>query len=178
MLTRRTADPYPEKSRKTRELTWTGWLLINVRVRWWWKCEWFAVLQAEVGKQTLFKSLQIANPQILGPIPLSQIQKLRWANPQIANPRITTKYCTTLSLNIPKVVFLTDCFIQIWIKALFVILVRRKSMYSICWSLKPANHKKIGSTNRKSAKYHICGWSADLTKNICQKIFGFTIFGT
>jgi hypothetical protein len=31
MLTRRTADPYPERSRRTRELTWTGWLLTDVR---------------------------------------------------------------------------------------------------------------------------------------------------
>jgi hypothetical protein len=44
------------------------------------------VIAAKVGMLTFFKSLQIANQQILGLIPLSQICKfLGYANPQITN---------------------------------------------------------------------------------------------
>jgi hypothetical protein len=91
----------------------------------------------EVGKQAFFKkSPQIANPQILGLIPLSQIRKF-------------------LSL---KVIFFNVLYyVQIWNRVLYTILVRRKSMYLWnCGSFEVANHKKIGSANRKS-EYHICG---------------------
>jgi hypothetical protein len=61
-------------------------------------------------------SPQIANRQILGLIPLSQIRKfLRYASQQIANlpvcvinPQISTKYCTTLFQIIFKVMFLLN----------------------------------------------------------------------
>jgi hypothetical protein len=68
------------------------------------------ILKAEMGKLTYVKSPQIANPQILGLIPLLQIRKfLRCTSPQIANPqifmikpqianpKIFIKFCTTLS---------------------------------------------------------------------------------
>ncbi len=49
-----------------------------------------------------------ANPKFLG---LSQIRKfLMCASPRNANPEISTKYCTTLSLKVLKVVFLKRFF--------------------------------------------------------------------
>jgi hypothetical protein len=46
----------------------------------------------------------------------------------------------------------------------------------ICGSFESANHKKSGSTNRKSAKCQICGRFANLTnylKGQCHEIFDF-----
>jgi hypothetical protein len=78
-----------------------------------------ACLKAEVGKQTFFKSPQIANLQILGLIPLSQISKILMCvspqianpqifmiNPQVANLQISAKQCTILSHTIPKSSFI------------------------------------------------------------------------
>jgi hypothetical protein len=66
-----------------------------------------------VGKQTFVKSPQMANPQILGLIPLSanflgvpvrkwQIRKIFTINSYILNFQISTNYFTTLSQNRPK----------------------------------------------------------------------------
>jgi hypothetical protein len=68
-----------------------------------------------------FKSPHIAYPQILGLIPMSQIRKFLSCanpqkanlqifviNPQIANPHISTKYCTALSQTSPNSSFFND----------------------------------------------------------------------
>ncbi len=73
------------------------------------------IKRAEVGKQTSFKSPQIAIP---GFIPQSQISKfLRSAGPQLAKPQIrksqiSSKYCTTFSKTVLKVVFFSYFFIM------------------------------------------------------------------
>ncbi len=81
---------------------------------------------AEVGKQTFFYSPQIANPKILGLIPVSEVLKfLTCAGPQIANPQIfwinskiaipqiSTKCYTTLSQNsLKSSLFLKDFFVM------------------------------------------------------------------
>jgi hypothetical protein len=47
----------------------------------------------------------------------------------IANSQISTKYCTTLFQNSPKIRFLLDFYyVQIFISALYAIFVSRKSM--------------------------------------------------
>jgi len=79
----------------------------------------FCVKEAEVGKQTFLISLQIANPQIFGLLPLSQFRKcLRCAspqilnsqifmnNPQIANPQVLQ--ISDLSQNSPEIVLFND----------------------------------------------------------------------
>jgi hypothetical protein len=49
------------------------------------------MLYAKVDTQIIFVCQQIADPQILGLIPQSQIRKfLKFASPQIANPQIAT----------------------------------------------------------------------------------------
>ncbi len=53
----------------------------------------------------LFKSPQIANPQIFGIILLLRIHKFFMINQQIGNPHISTKYYTALSLTVIKVNF-------------------------------------------------------------------------
>jgi hypothetical protein len=89
--------------------------------------DWFCILKGflmnkqEVGKQTFFSRPQITNPQILGPMALSQLCKiLRYASPQIANLQIFSywsanrkfanfyKDCTTLIQNSPKSRLLLD----------------------------------------------------------------------
>jgi hypothetical protein len=47
-----------------------------------------------------------------------------------------------------------------------------------CGSFKSANHKTIGSANRKSAKCHIFGKSANLKNYLSPQICGFAICGT
>ncbi len=42
---------------------------------------------------------QVANPKIIGLIPLSQDPQILMINPQTANPQILTKYCTILFQN-------------------------------------------------------------------------------
>jgi hypothetical protein len=50
--------------------------------------------------------------------------------------------------------------LQIWIRALYVLFVMRKSMQlRTCRSFKSANHKKIGSTNRKFPNGHTWGFA-------------------
>jgi hypothetical protein len=124
----------------------------------------------------------MANPKILGLIPKYQIRKfLRWASPQIANTvrkfyalqyfqianlRISKKYCTTLSQNSSKVVFLKGFlwYVHILIRALNAVFVRRNNMYlRTCGGLSPQITKKIGSAIRNSVKSHICGRSTNLT---------------
>ncbi len=62
---------------------------------------------------------------------LSICKFLRGASPQffMINPQISTKYCTSLSQNSPKVLFVNFFYVQIWIIALYATFVRRKSMY-------------------------------------------------
>jgi hypothetical protein len=142
-------------------------------------------------KANFYKSLQIANLQILGLILLSQIRKfLRCASPQIANPQIfminpqiSSKFCTFLSKNSPssRLFHRIFSYVQVWIREVYVIqyFARRKSMYlRTCGSLSPQITKKIGSAkNRKPAKCHICGRSPNLTNYLSSQIFGFAICG-
>ncbi len=120
---------------------------------------------------------QMAKPQFLRLIPLSQIRKfLRCASPQIAiakifmiqpqiaNPQISTKYCKTLCLKIVLKVTLLKWF--------FVLC--KKEMYAEV--LSPQIAKKIGSANRKSAKCHICDWFANLKNYISPHFCGFLRF--
>ncbi len=96
-----------------------------------------------IGKQTFVKSPQIENPQILGLIPLSQIRKFhRYASLQIENSQIlminpqigirkflqnTAQLCLK---NIHKSrLFKIYFYFVLWIRALYAIFVRRKSMY-------------------------------------------------
>ncbi len=52
-----------------------------------------------MGKLTFVKSPQIANPKILGLIPLSQIRKFLWcASPEVVNPQIFMNYPQILYL--------------------------------------------------------------------------------
>ncbi len=77
--------------------------------------------------------------------------------PQIANPQISTKYCTALSQSSPKSrLFIRFYCVQILSRALYSTFVRRKSMYLLtCGSFKSATHKKVRSANRKSAKSNL-----------------------
>jgi hypothetical protein len=58
----------------------------------------------EVDKQTLLKSPQVANPQILGVCVSQQIPNRQnfMEYPQIVNSQISTKCCTILSQERPK----------------------------------------------------------------------------
>ncbi len=110
--------------------------------------------------------LQSANPQIFGLTLQSEIRKFRrcarpqitnpqifMINPQIANPQISNKYSTTLSQNSPKSYGISKRFIsvQIWIWALYVIIVGRKAMSLRTFrSFKCTHHK--GTANRKFVK--------------------------
>jgi hypothetical protein len=61
----------------------------NLLLDWFCKLKSFFNEQTRGGKQTFFSRPQITNPQILGPIALSQLFKiLRYASPQIANLQI------------------------------------------------------------------------------------------
>jgi hypothetical protein len=63
----------------------------------------YVLWMAEWGKQT-FLVTQIANPHILGLIPLSQIRKfLRCASPQIANLIFALLICKWQYLNFYKI---------------------------------------------------------------------------
>jgi hypothetical protein len=123
---------------------------------------------------------KVRKSQILGLIPQSQICKfLRYASLancklqsfmiylQIAKMQISRNYCTTLSQNSTKVVFLKRflCYVHIWIRALYAIFVT--------W-----NTQKDCVANRKSAKCFICGRSANLTNFFSLQICGFEICGT
>ncbi len=69
--------------------------------------------------------------------------------------------------------------VQIWITAFYAIFIRRKNMYLRTWgrSFNSANHKnKTGHANRKSAKCHICGRSANLIHYLSPLINGFAEF--
>jgi hypothetical protein len=85
------------------------------------------------------------------------------------------KYCTTLSQNSPK----SRLFKPVFYIVQTCIFVCRKSMYLRTWrSLKPANQKKIGSANSKSAKCHSCGRFANLTDYFSMQICGFAVCRT
>jgi hypothetical protein len=85
-------------------------------------------LYSRAWQANFYKSLQIANLQILGPILLSQICKfLRCASPQIANPQISSKFCTSLSTN-----------------SYTVFCLEKKYVFADLRKFKSANHKKIG----------------------------------
>jgi hypothetical protein len=101
------------------------------------------------------------------------------ASPQIANPQISTKYCTTLSQNNYEIRLSEGFFyVKIWNKALYAAFVRRKGMdLLICGSSKSANHKKLTFANPKSAKCHICGRSANLTNYLSPQSCWFAICG-
>ncbi len=97
-------------------------------------------------------------------------------NPQIANPQISTKYCTTLSQKSPKR-FLCKRFIsvQIWIRDLYAIRTKGMNLRTF-WSFKSANHNKhwdrkpqtsANVTNYLSPQFAICGtylWTSHLCK--------------
>ncbi len=125
----------------------------------------------------------IANPHISQ---VSQSANHKSANfmiyLQIANLQISTKYCTTLSQNNPKI-RLFNRFSSMYKFEL--------EQYSICYicedkqyvivdlrKFTSPNHKKIGSANRKSAKCRTCGRSANLTNFLSPQICGFAICGT
>ncbi len=82
-----------------------------------------------------------------------------------------------------KVFFLNDfCDMLIWIRSLHAKFVMRKSMsLRTCGIFKSINHNKIGSTNLKSAKCHICLSSANLTiflsPQLCWFVYAEFIFG-
>ncbi len=54
----------------------------------------------------------------------------------------------------------------------------KKYVFADLRKFKSANHKKIWSANRKSAKCHICGMSANLTNYLSPQICEFSICGT
>jgi hypothetical protein len=118
-------------------------------------------LCAEVGQQSFVKSTQIANPQILGFIPLSEILKFltcAGAGQQIANPQIflinskilipqISKNATQLCLKtVQKVLFLKDFFVMSFYK-----FIRHLQVFADLQII-----KKICFANRKSAKCQIC----------------------
>ncbi len=88
-----------------------------------------------------------------------------------SNPQIYTKYFTTLSQNCPKNCLLTWFFYfeQIFIRVLYTIFKGEKvCVFGFAEVFTPQITKKILSPNRKSAKCHICGRSANLTNlRIC-----------
>jgi hypothetical protein len=109
-----------------------------------------------MGKQTFYKSLQIANPQIFALIQISQFRKcLKCASPQITNPQIfminpqianpQVLQNTNLSQKSPKIVLFLTIFkyVQILIRGLYAKFVRKKSMYlRTCGRSMSANHKQ------------------------------------
>ncbi len=135
----------------------------------------------------------IANPQILGLVPLSQIRKLlRCASLQFVNPQISTKYCTTLSQSSPKISILITIFLKfctnlnkshigyICKEKKYVFADFRKSAKNLKSAYRNSTNcvlirksqKRNRSANRKSAKCHISEWSANyLSLQIC----GFAI---
>jgi hypothetical protein len=116
------------------------------------------------------------NPDL---IPLSQIRKfLRCANPKIANRKLLQNAAQPCLKTLLKDVFYTIfCFVQIYIRALYAIFVRGKkfAFADLRKFNKSANHQKIGPQIAKSAKYHICERSANLTTYLSHQICGFTI---
>jgi hypothetical protein len=83
---------------------------------------------------------QIANPKIIGLIPLSQDPQILMINPQTANPQILTKYCTILFQNSHRSRLFKQFFFLVQIR---IRVLRRKSMYLRTWgSFKSTNHKK------------------------------------
>ncbi len=121
---------------------------------------------------------KLASANSLAHFAISQIRKLRCDSPQIAIRELLwlirksqirkfrKKYCTTLSQNSPtsrlhKLLLCTN------------LSQSMKSMYlRICGSFKSAITKSFGSANRKAAKCHIFGRSANLTNYLRPKICG------
>ncbi len=77
---------------------------------------------------------------------------LRFASPQIANPQISTKYCTTLFQSSPR---LYKHFYMYKFELEHAIHCKEKSTCGLAEVFMSANHKKTGSANRKSVKCHI-----------------------
>jgi hypothetical protein len=119
------------------------------------KLKYFKASAAEPGSQTFFKGPQIANPKILGLIPLSQIRKvLRCVgsqianqqifinNSQIENPQNSFKTAQLCLKTVIKVVYLQDFYYVPYnfeMRVFFAIFVRRKRMYFlICGRFKSA----------------------------------------
>ncbi len=129
--------------------------------------------------ETYFYNPQIANPQIFGLIPQSQISTfLRQPSPQIANPQIFMIYlkianlhiykkcCTTLSQNSPKSRFQTIVVLCTQFNQSIICYICEEKQYvfisRLAEALSPQITQKIRSANRKSPKCHICGRSANL----------------
>jgi hypothetical protein len=106
------------------------------------------------------------------PVRKSKIRKFLWFILRSQTRKFlrnTAQLCLKIVI---KVVFVKVFYVKIWIRALYAIFVRRNSMYlRTCGSFKFANHKKIGFANRKSATFHICGRSANLTTYQIPQIF-------
>jgi hypothetical protein len=85
------------------------------------------------------------------------------------NSQISTKYCTTLSQNVPK---------RSLFKTIFTMYKFELDHYRIAYAFAdPQITKKTEPTNRKSAKCHICGRSANLTNYLSPQICGLAICG-
>jgi hypothetical protein len=122
-------------------------------------CKMYIANRYIIHQEYVLLSPQIANPQIPGLIPLSQIRKfLRYASPQIANPQIffinpkiatpqiSPKYCTNLYHNSSKSCPFNHFFnyVQILIRSINALFVRRTSIYLQTFGgFKSANYKKI-----------------------------------
>jgi hypothetical protein len=89
---------------------------------------------------------KLPNPQILRLILLGQIRIfLRFASQQIANPKISTKYCTNMPQNSPirLCTVLTVDRLYVQIRALHAIFCKEKKyVLRTCGSFMSANHKK------------------------------------
>jgi hypothetical protein len=75
--------------------------------------------------------------------------------------------------------------VQIWIRACNPIFAKRKIGYLRIWESSPKNcirkrksQKKTRPADRKSAKWHICGTSANLTNLVSPQVWGFAVCET
>ncbi len=116
---------------------------------------------------TLLKNLQIRkflglyrywkSANFLGvPVRMSQIRQFLWWIRKIANPQISTKYCTTLYQNSPKR-RLFSIFLYKFELNHYMLIVRRNSMYlRTCRGFTCSQKRRFAI---KSAKSKICGLS-------------------